>query len=163
MLNLAPFLAERHTLLVVFLIHIDQCAAGFDVIKLGLVDARMFVRFVDHFQPQEADENTQTAHEEEHMRPTYRVGQPAHDRGEDNRCEILCGVKYRNRRAPFLRREPGRNDSAVAGERRCFSEAHQEAQSEQRNNDAEAAKNIDEALQQGKHGPNKDGPEIDAF
>ncbi len=38
-----------------------------------------------------------------------------------------------------------------------------EAQSKQGNDNAESTKDIDEALQQGKHRPDKDRPEVDAF
>ena len=38
-----------------------------------------------------------------------------------------------------------------------------EAQRTQGNDNAESTKDIDEALQQGKHRPDKDRPEVDAF
>ena len=72
--------------------------------------------------------------------------QPAHNRREDHRCEVLSGVKNRHRRSPFLRRKPGRNNATVAGERWRFSKPDQEAQSKQGNDNAESTKDIDEAL-----------------
>ena len=89
--------------------------------------------------------------------------QPAHNRREDHRSEVLSGVKNRHRRSPFLRRKPGRNNATVAGERWRFSKPDQEAQSKQGNDNAESTKDIDEVLQLGKHRPDKDRPEVDAF
>ncbi|MNC23190.1 hypothetical protein D3C75_712060 [compost metagenome] len=145
------------------LIHVDQRTARFNVLQFFLVYAWMVVRLMNHFEPHEANNDTQPAHKEEHMRPAHFVRQPTHDWREDNGGEILCGVKNRDRRAAFLCREPRCDDSAVAGEGRCFGQTHQEAQSKQRDDDAKTIKDIDETLQQGKHRPDKDGPEIDAF
>ncbi|NYY78961.1 hypothetical protein DMI66_09235 [Escherichia coli] len=88
--------------------------------------------------------------------------QPAHNRREDNRCEVLSGVKIdtavplscAGNRAATMRLLPGKM---------ALQQARPEAQCKQGNDNAESTKDIDEALQQGKHRPDKDRPEVDAF
>ena len=116
MLDLPHFDAKRHFLRATLLIHVDQRPAFGDIVQLFLVHARVVVRIVDHFQPHKADHNPQPAHKEEHMRPTHLMRQPAHDRRENNGGKVLGGVKNRYRCPPLLRREPGGDDPAVAGE-----------------------------------------------
>ena len=111
MLDLSHFDAKRHFLRAALLIHVDQRPAFGDIVQLFLVHARVVVRIVDHFQPHKADHNPQPAHKEEHMRPTHLMRQPAHNGGK-----VLGGVKNRYRCPPLLRREPGGDDPAVAGE-----------------------------------------------
>ena len=115
MLDLPHFDAKRHFLRAALLIHVDQRPAFGDIVQLFLVHARVVVRIVDHFQPHKADHNPQPAHKEEHMRPTHFMRQPAHDRRENNGGKVLGGVKI-DTAVPLLRREPGGDDPAVAGE-----------------------------------------------
>ena len=106
----------------------------------------MLVWLVDHFQPDKADDNPKAAHKEEHMRPTHFVRQPAHDWGKNNGGKVLRRVKDCDRRSPLLCREPGRDDATVAGEGRRFRQTDEEAQGKQRDDNAESAEDIDEAL-----------------
>ena len=123
----------------------------------------MLVGFMNDLQPDKADDNPESAHKEEHVRPAHLMGQPTHDWRKNNGGKVLRGVKDSHRGAPLLRREPRRDDTAVSGERWRFGQADKETQGKQRDDNAEAAEDIDEALQQGKHGPDKNGPEVDAF
>src|SRR3954449_2539205 len=53
----------------------------------------MVLRAVDHFQPNETDENADDSHEVEHIRPAKRRHQPAHDGRKQGGREVLRGVE----------------------------------------------------------------------
>ena len=63
--------------------------------------------------PHKADDDAQTAHKPEHVRPANLRSQPAHNRCEDNRGEILRGVKDSDGGTALLSGEPGGDDARL--------------------------------------------------
>ena len=64
--------------------------------------------------------------------PAERVGEPRHQRRENDRGEVLRGIENRRCGAAFVGRKPACDDLGVGRKRRRFGRAHREAQHEQR-------------------------------
>ncbi|MNT01551.1 hypothetical protein D3C72_1360220 [compost metagenome] len=133
------------------------------MLELSIVDPWVFARAVDHFQPDQREDDAQDTHDDEHVLPAEGVDDPAHQRSEQHGGEVLRRVEDRRGRTAFSSREPRRNDSGVTRERRRFSQAHQEAQHEQRNHRRGHAEFTDEALQHGEQRPGEDAQCVDFF
>ena len=103
------------------------------------------------------------AHDDEHVLPAEGVDDPAHQRREQHRGEVLRRVEDRRGRAAFGGREPGRHNAGVAGEGRRFGQAHHKAQHEQRNNRGGHTELTDIALQHGEQRPGEDAQGVDFF
>jgi hypothetical protein len=143
------------------LLHADQAAAGLDVVELGLVDRGVLDRAVHQFPEDDGGQNAEAAHDEEDRVPVVGVNQPAHQRCEDHQREILGRVENGGGGAAFGAREPGGDETGVAGEGGAFGQTHHEAHGEQAGEDQSAGEEAREALDEGEEGPQDDGEGID--
>ena len=161
--QLADVVPLRTVGLLALLVHVDHAAVLSDMFELGIVDPRVFTRAVDHFQPDQREDDAQDTHDNEHVFPAEGVDDPAHQRSEQHSGEVLRRVEDRRSGTAFSRREPRRNNACVARKGWRFGQAHQEAQHEQRNHRRGHAELTDEALQHGEQRPGEDAQCVDFF
>src|SRR5689334_22979607 len=112
-------------------------------------------------QPDQAEQDSESAHEIEDGAPAVVVRDRAHDRAEQSGREILRGIEDRRSRPTLVGGKPGRHQPRVAGKRRRLGRSDEEAEDEQDVHGRRRAEHRRAALEQGEQGPDDDAGEVD--
>src|SRR5258708_40038940 len=116
----------------------------------------MILRPVDRLEPDQTHDDPKRAHDEEYAAPAKLMRDPAHQRGEQDGCEILSRVEEGRGGAALVPGKPGRHDAGGGRKGPRFGEADGEPQREQHEDGATGAEEADPALQYREQRPDDD-------
>ena len=139
--------------------------------RTPLLDVREFVAADSGILPwcvyqpgqERRQDHPDRAHHEEDVAPSEGVCDRAHDRREDHQREVLGRVEDGRRRPSLGRGEPRGHDAAVAGERRRFGKAEQEAEEEQGGHRDGGRQHADKTLQEREDRPDEHAQDVHAL